>query len=128
MTPPDPLPRCPHGCKGHEHVDYVGYVSVHTSRADKCRCEVVAPTEAQARAAWHALCHASGWIACSERLPEHGKLVILADVDHACVGLGERTASGISFHGYAGEHEHPVATHWRAFPAPPQGEREASRD
>lgn len=121
MTPPDPLPRCPHGNEPLVSDDRRGIITIYSPL---CDCMVESDNDELARAAWHALCHADGWIACSERLPESGVLVILADADHACVGLGERTASGISFHGYAGEHEHPVATHWRALPEPPQGERE----
>lgn len=59
------------------------------------------------------------WIACSERLPEVGDIVLTAD--NGCVNVGEMERSGASY-GYftsvVSGRELP-ATHWMPLPAAP---------
>ncbi|EIZ9492837.1 DUF551 domain-containing protein [Cronobacter sakazakii] len=62
---------------------------------------------------------AAGWIACSERLPEVGDIVLTAD--NGCVNVGEMERSGASY-GYftsvVSGRELP-ATHWMPLPEAP---------
>ncbi|PQX65121.1 hypothetical protein C5930_10995 [Cronobacter sakazakii] len=62
---------------------------------------------------------AAGWIACSERLPEVGDIVLTAD--NGCVNVGEMERSGASY-GYftsvVSGRELP-ASHWMPLPEAP---------
>ncbi|EOW2397094.1 DUF551 domain-containing protein [Cronobacter sakazakii] len=62
---------------------------------------------------------AAGWIACSERLPEVGDIVLTAD--NGCVNVGEMDRSGAScryFTSVVSGRELP-ATHWMPLPEAP---------
>ncbi|WP_424264512.1 DUF551 domain-containing protein [Cronobacter sakazakii] len=62
---------------------------------------------------------AAGWIACSERLPEVGDIVLTAD--NGCVNVGEMERSGAScryFTSVVSGRELP-ATHWMPLPEAP---------
>ncbi|EOC0067748.1 DUF551 domain-containing protein [Cronobacter sakazakii] len=62
---------------------------------------------------------AAGWIACSERLPEVGDIVLTAD--NGCVNVGVMERSGAScryFTSVVSGRELP-ATHWMPLPEAP---------
>lgn len=62
---------------------------------------------------------ADGWIACSERMPEVGDIVLTAD--NGCVNVGEMERSGSScryFTSVVSGRELP-ATHWMPLPEAP---------
>lgn len=61
----------------------------------------------------------AGWIACSERMPEVGDIVLTAD--NGCVNVGEMEHSGANYHYFTSVvsgRELP-ATHWMPLPAAP---------
>ncbi|ELY6231074.1 DUF551 domain-containing protein [Cronobacter malonaticus] len=88
---------------------------------DKGRYEAHAHVPAQRRVLYTAppAPVAVGWIACSERLPEVGDIVLTAD--NGCVNVGEMERSGASgryFTSVVSGRELP-ATHWMPLPEAP---------
>ena len=63
-----------------------------------------------------------GWVACSERMPEEGEIVLTSDGTSVNVGESERSGVNLRFFTSIFSGRELPATHWMPLPAAPQQE------
>lgn len=65
-----------------------------------------------------------GWVACSERMPDVGDIVLTAKDGFVNVGEMERSGANYRFFTSIASGRELPATHWQPLPAAPQQEAE----